>query len=78
MQGFTSPPLPAYAPHLTDREMQVLELLAQGMNSGQVATALSISRRTAETHRAHVLAKFGAHTTVVLVRLAIRYGVIKP
>jgi two-component system response regulator NreC len=66
------------APHqaLTTRELEVLRLSAQGLSLQQIATELSISRRTAETHRAHFMRKLGLHSQTELVRFALREGLL--
>lgn len=61
---------------LTAREREVLHLAAQGLNNADVGERLSISPRTAETHRANLLRKLGLQTQTELVRYAIRRGVI--
>lgn len=57
--------------HLTAREREVLDLTAQGETAGQVARALGISARTAETHRANLMRKLGVRNRSDLVRYAI-------
>jgi DNA-binding NarL/FixJ family response regulator len=54
----------------------VLELAAHGHSLQQIATALSISRRTAETHRANFMRKLGLRNQTELVRYAIREGLL--
>lgn len=61
---------------LSPREQQVLALLAQGQTSKEIATALTISPRTVETHRANMMQKLEARTLADLVRYAIRNGFI--
>jgi PAS domain S-box-containing protein len=61
---------------LSGRERQVLELIAMGHSTKQVAGRLSISYKTADSHRTHVLKKLAIHETATLVRFAIRAGVI--
>ena len=61
---------------LTPRERQVLKLLAEGHTSRQIAKALSISLKTAMTHRSNVMNKLGLHSRVELVKYAIRRGVV--
>jgi two-component system, NarL family, response regulator NreC len=65
-------------PHetLTPREREVLYLAAQGHSNPEIAARLSISPRTAEAHRAHVLRKLGLHGQTDLVRYALRRGVL--
>jgi DNA-binding NarL/FixJ family response regulator len=67
---------PAPLETLTDRERQVLQLLAKGLTSAEIASRLSISRRTAEAHRARVMHKLNVHNPSELVRLALRAGII--
>ena len=57
---------------LTDREREVLQLAAEGLNNPEIAEKLFISPRTAETHRANVLRKLNFKTQTDLVRFAIR------
>jgi DNA-binding NarL/FixJ family response regulator len=62
---------------LTDREKQVLKLVAEGRSNKEVAEVLGISVKTAMSHREHVMEKLGLHNRTELVRFAIRIGVIK-
>jgi two-component system response regulator NreC len=57
---------------LTDREREVLQLIAEGKTNKEVAHALSVSINTVETHRKHVMEKLDLHNTAELVRFAIR------
>jgi two-component system response regulator NreC len=61
---------------LTAREKEVFQLAAQGKNNSEVATALNISPRTAETHRANLMRKLSLRTQTDLVRYAIKRGVL--
>jgi DNA-binding NarL/FixJ family response regulator len=63
---------------LTSRERQVLQLLAEGQANKEVANALGISPKTAETHRARIMAKLEVHSMGELVRYAIRNSIIQP
>jgi two-component system, NarL family, response regulator NreC len=63
---------------LTARERQVLRLAAEGRSSGEIATLLEISPRTAETHRANLMGKLGLHSQTELVRFALRHGILPP
>ena len=63
-------------PRLTARESEVLKLVAKGLSSKQIAVELSISPRTAETHRANVMNKLGFSGVADLVRFAIREGFV--
>jgi two-component system response regulator NreC len=61
---------------LTNRERLVLQLAAEGKTSAEIAAALFISPRTAETHRANLMRKLGMRSQTDLVRFAIRRGII--
>ncbi len=60
---------------LTDRETEVLALLAQGLTNKEVASRLRISQRTAETHRNNINRKLTFTSTAQLVRYAIAHGI---
>jgi DNA-binding NarL/FixJ family response regulator len=60
---------------LTEREHEVMRLLADGMSSKEVATLLQISIRTVETHRLNISRKLGFNSVADLVRYAIRNGI---
>jgi DNA-binding NarL/FixJ family response regulator len=59
---------------LSDREREVLQLLAEGRSSSEIAARLGISTRTVESHRANVMRKLGLHTVAALTKYAIREG----
>ncbi len=61
---------------LTPREREVLQLAAEGHTHAEIAGRLSISPRTAETHRANVMRKLGLRSQTDLVRYALRRGII--
>lgn len=63
---------------LSAREREVLKLVAEGHTNADVATLLSISPKTVQTHRAHAMEKLGLHERTALVRYAIRTGLIEP
>ena len=63
---------------LTERERQVLVLIAQGKSTKETASQLGISYKTADSHRSRVLEKLGVHETASMVRYAIRAGLIEP
>lgn len=63
---------------LTSREREVLQLVAEGRTTKEVASVLSIGVKTAETHRYRIMEKLNIHDTASLVRYAIRQGVIQP
>ncbi len=62
---------------LTDREKQVLKLVAEGKSNKEVAEVLGISVKTAMSHREHVMEKLGVHNRTELVRFALKKGVIR-
>ena len=62
---------------LTGRERQIFQLTAEGLTAGQVAERLSISPRTAETHRANLMRKLGLHSQAELIRYAVRRGIVQ-
>lgn len=62
---------------LTDREKQVLKLVAEGRSNKEVAGLLGISVKTAMSHREHVMEKLRAHNRTDLIRFALRHGVIR-
>lgn len=63
---------------LTERERQVLVLIAEGRSTKEAASRLGISYKTADSHRSRILEKLGVHETASMVRLAIRAGLIDP
>ena len=65
--------VPSQADKLTAREREVLQLIAEGHSSAEVAKSLYISIRTAETHRHNIMEKLGIHSIAGLTRFAIRH-----
>jgi PAS domain S-box-containing protein len=63
---------------LTERERQVLVLIAEGKSTKEAAATLGISYKTADSHRSRILEKLGVHETASMVRYAIRAGLIAP
>ncbi|HUA58708.1 MAG TPA: response regulator transcription factor [Verrucomicrobiae bacterium] len=61
---------------LTDREREVLQLVAEGRTNKEVANDLNISLTTVETHRTHILQKLGLHSVPELILYAVRKGII--
>jgi len=66
------------ADRLTSREREIVQLLAEGKSSKEVASSLCISVKTAETHRANIMRKLQLHTISELVRYAVRNQIIEP
>jgi DNA-binding NarL/FixJ family response regulator len=64
------------ASQLTERECEVMRLLADGMSSKEAAMRLQISIRTVESHRININRKLGFHSVANLVRYAIRHGIV--
>src|SRR5688572_13294890 len=62
---------------LTDREKEVLHLLAEGRSNKEVATLLDLGLSTIETHRANLMQKLNLHNTAEIVLYAVRKGLIK-
>ena len=56
----------------------MLQLLAEGQANKEIATALGITTKTVETHRARIMAKLEMHSITELVRYAIRNRIIEP
>ena len=75
----TSEPLPDQlnSPTLTSREYEVLRLIAQGNSNRQVASLLTISVRTVESHRANLMEKLNLTCRVDLVRYAAQHGMLE-
>ncbi|MFT6866020.1 MAG: DNA-binding NarL/FixJ family response regulator [Cyclobacteriaceae bacterium] len=61
---------------LTDREQEILKLIAEEMSSEEIANELFISRRTVETHRKNMLKKAEANTVIGLLKYGVRFGLI--
>jgi len=63
---------------LTRRQRQILQLIAEGQGTRQIAKRLHVSVKTVETHRAQLMERLGIHDVAGLVRFAIRTGLIEP
>ncbi len=63
--------------NLTDREREILQLIAEGHSSKEIADLLSLSVRTVQNHRAHVMQKLGIHDRGDLIKYAIQKGIIE-
>jgi two-component system response regulator NreC len=63
---------------LTEREREVLQLLAEGQTNKEIGTTLTISAKTVETHRARIMSKLRLRSVGQLVRYAIRNRIINP
>jgi DNA-binding NarL/FixJ family response regulator len=82
LQGYLHPAEPAEASIigalLTAREREIIQLIAEGRSSKEVADALGISVKTAETHRANLMRKLQLHSVSELVHYAIRNEIVEP
>ncbi|MBD8141724.1 response regulator transcription factor [Frigoribacterium sp. CFBP 13605] len=76
--GASSPAVPAGLAHLTDREREVLLLVARGRANAEIATDLVISPHTAKTHVNRIMTKLDAHDRAQLVILAYETGFLAP
>jgi DNA-binding NarL/FixJ family response regulator len=63
---------------LTPRERQVLQLIAEGKRTKEIAALLGVSVKTAESHRTRLMEKLNIHETASLVRYALQRGLIQP
>jgi DNA-binding NarL/FixJ family response regulator len=63
---------------LTDREQEVVKLVAEAHSTAEIAELLTISPKTVERHRENVLAKLGMRDRVEITRWAIRHGLVEP
>jgi DNA-binding NarL/FixJ family response regulator len=63
---------------LTPRQREIVQLLAEGKSSKEVAVALGLSVKTAETHRANIMRRLDCHSVSELVRYAVRNAIIDP
>ena len=66
----------AAVPRLTQREKEVLVLVSEGVTTAGIADRLFISRQTVETHRHHLMQKFGVNNSAALIKKAGEYGLI--
>lgn len=63
---------------LTARQREILQLIAEGKSTKEIAAVLDVGIKTVETHRANLMERLGIHDVAGLVRFAIRSGVISP
>jgi len=61
---------------LTDREREILQLVAEGQTNKEIANSLSVSLYTVDTHRTHILQKLNLHSVPELILYAVRKGII--
>ena len=80
LDGYLRPqPEPGIVPRsrLTPREREVVQLLAEGKTSKEVAVVLGLSVKTAETHRTNIMRKLGLHSVADLTLYAVRNGLVQ-
>jgi two-component system response regulator NreC len=63
-------------PGLTDREREVLTLIARGLSTKEIAATLDIGPRTVDTHRSNLMRKLGVKSVALLTQVAIREGIV--
>jgi DNA-binding NarL/FixJ family response regulator len=63
---------------LTPRQRQILQMIAEGRSTREIADLLHVSVKTVETHRAQIMERLGIHDVAGLVRFAIRAGLVSP
>lgn len=63
---------------LTVRQTQVLELIAEGLTTKEIADTLVVSVHTVNRHRANIRNKFGARNSIELVKYAVDHGMLAP
>lgn len=77
LQGYLNPNT-RESPTLTPREREIVQLVAEGRSTKEVADQLGISPKTAETHRTNIMRKLNIHSVSDLVRYAIRNKLVEP
>jgi DNA-binding CsgD family transcriptional regulator len=88
-ENFINPPAQPGAPQndpdpgtnqvsLTQREHEVIKLLAEGKSNKEAASSLGVSGRTVESHRNHIMRKLNFASFSDLVRFAVRNGIVQP
>lgn len=77
LQGYLNPNT-RESPTLTPREREIVQLVAEGRSTKEVADKLGISPKTAETHRTNIMRKLNIHSVSDLVRYAIRNKLVEP
>jgi len=77
LQGYLNPQA-GETSELTPREREIIQLIAEGKSTKEVAERLGISVKTAETHRSNLTRKLDLHSTADIVRYAIRHQMVQP
>jgi DNA-binding NarL/FixJ family response regulator len=73
---FLNQPAPAHPDKLTDREREVLQLLAEGRTMKEVASALEVTARTVAFHKYEMMKRLGVKTGAELVQYAVKHGLV--
>lgn len=76
--GFSQDGGEGVEPNLTQREIDVMQLLAEGKSNKEVAAAMKVSVRTVESHRNHIMRKMSFASFSDLVRFAVRHSLVEP
>jgi DNA-binding NarL/FixJ family response regulator len=63
---------------LTTRQREILQLVAEGKSSKEIAALLDVAVKTVESHRGQIMERLGVHDLTGLVRFAIRVGLVSP
>jgi DNA-binding CsgD family transcriptional regulator len=77
LKGYLNPAT-RESPVLTPREREIVQLVAEGKSTKEVADKLKISPKTADTHRTNIMRKLNLHSVSELVRYAIRNKLVEP
>jgi DNA-binding NarL/FixJ family response regulator len=79
-RGRANGPVAQHAPfeELTSRQREILQLIAEGHSTKEIASKLDLSIKTVDTHRTELMARLGIHDIAGLVRYAIRVGLVSP
>jgi DNA-binding NarL/FixJ family response regulator len=78
VEDLESLPLTCDPIHLSGRETEVLQLIAEGLTNTQVAEKLFLSAHTVTTHRKNILSKLGVNNTAAMVMYAVKTGLVSP
>lgn len=80
IDGFCNPSTaePVVPRNLTPREREIVQLVAEGKSTKEVAVTLNISVKTAETHRSNIMRKLEVHSVSELVRYAVKNHMVEP
>lgn len=70
-------PAELFGKELTSRQREVLQLIAEGMSNGQIASTLHVSAKTVEYHKSMLMNELGIRTTAELTRYAVSHGIVR-